>query len=70
MTTLLAYAVAYYHFAANPLIAIILIILLIGAIPAWPYNRSWTGGGPGWSPGYYPVGIIVLIILLIFLLGG
>jgi hypothetical protein len=42
---------------------IILILLLIGALPTWPYSRGW---------GYYPTGGIglVLIILIILLLMG
>ncbi|HWP93041.1 MAG TPA: DUF3309 family protein [Thermodesulfobacteriota bacterium] len=45
------------------ILLIILILLLIGALPAWPYSRSW---------GYYPGGIIgtLLIILLILILLG
>lgn len=45
------------------LLLIILIILLIGAIPNWPYSRSW---------GYYPSGIIgiILIIMIILMLMG
>jgi len=42
---------------------IILVLLLIGAVPAWPYSRSW---------GYWPsggVGTIVLIVLILLLLG-
>jgi hypothetical protein len=45
------------------LILIILIILLIGAFPAWPYSSGW---------GYYPVGglgTILIIVLILFLLG-
>lgn len=42
---------------------IILILLLIGALPAWPYSRGW---------GYYPTGGLglVLIVLLILVLMG
>lgn len=42
---------------------IILILLLIGAVPAWPYSRGW---------GYGPSGIlgIILIIVVIMLLTG
>lgn len=42
---------------------IILILLLLGAIPTWPYSAGW---------GYYPSGIIgiILIILIILLLTG
>jgi hypothetical protein len=42
---------------------VILILLLLGAIPAWPHSRSW---------GYYPsggVGLILLIVLILVLLG-
>lgn len=45
------------------LLLIILILILIGALPTWPYSRSW---------GYYPggiVGIIVIILLILILLG-
>lgn len=43
------------------ILVIILILLLIGAIPAWPYSRAW---------GVYPSGIIgvVLVIVLILVL--
>ena len=45
------------------IILIILIILLIGALPTWPYSGGW---------GYYPSGGLglVLIILLILVLMG
>ncbi|MCG6114734.1 MAG: DUF3309 domain-containing protein [Mesorhizobium sp.] len=45
------------------ILLIILVLLLIGAIPAWPHSRSW---------GYGPSGIagVVLIIVLILLLTG
>jgi Protein of unknown function (DUF3309) len=45
------------------LLVILLIVLLVGALPAWPYSRSW---------GYRPVGLLgfVLIVLLILLLTG
>jgi hypothetical protein len=45
------------------LILIILILLLVGALPAWPYSAGW---------GYYPVGglgTILIIILILALLG-
>ncbi len=45
------------------IILIIVILLLIGAVPAWPHSRSW---------GYGPSGLlgVVLVILLILLLMG
>lgn len=45
------------------LLIIILILILIGALPTWPYSRGW---------GYGPSGIlgIVVIVVLILLLTG
>jgi hypothetical protein len=45
------------------LLLILLVIVLIGALPSWPYSRSW---------GYYPSGLVgtILIILVIMLLLG
>ncbi len=45
------------------ILVVILILALLGAVPAWPYSAGW---------GYGPSGIIgvVLIILLILLLLG
>jgi len=45
------------------LILIILIILILGALPTWPYSAGW---------GYYPsggLGLILLVILIMLLLG-
>lgn len=43
------------------ILVIILILLLIGAIPSWPYSRGW---------GYFPSGIlgVVLVIVIILIL--
>ena len=45
------------------ILLIILVLLVIGAFPAWPYSGGW---------GYYPSGIggVVVIILIILLLDG
>jgi len=45
------------------ILLIILILILLGAVPAWPYSRGW---------GYRPSGIIgaVLVILVVLLLLG
>jgi hypothetical protein len=45
------------------LLIIILILILIGAVPSWPYSRGW---------GYGPSGIlgVVLVIVLILVLMG
>lgn len=45
------------------ILLVILILLLIGAFPAWPYNRGW---------GYYPsggLGLLLLILIILMLLG-
>jgi len=44
------------------IVLIILVLLLIGAIPAWPYSRGW---------GVYPsggIGLILLIVVILWLL--
>jgi len=44
------------------ILLILLIILLLGAVPAWPYSRNW---------GYRPsggIGLVLLIVLILLLL--
>jgi len=45
------------------ILLIILIVLLVGALPTWPYSSAW---------GYYPSGTLgtVLIVVLILVLMG
>lgn len=45
------------------ILLVVLILLLLGALPTWPYSRSW---------GYYPsggLGLIVIIVLVLLLAG-
>ena len=45
------------------LLIIIVVLLLVGALPTWPYSSGW---------GYYPsggLGLIVLILLVLLLMG-
>ena len=45
------------------ILLIILILLLIGALPSWPYSRGW---------GYYPsggLGLLLLIVLILLVMG-
>ena len=45
------------------ILIIILILLLLGALPTWPYSNAW---------GYYPsggLGLILVIIILLVLTG-
>lgn len=42
---------------------VVLVLLLLGALPTWPYSRQW---------GYFPsggLGLILLILLILLLLG-
>ena len=46
---------------SRTLLLIILIVLLFGLLPAWPYSAGW---------GYYPsggVGLIVIIVIILLL---
>ncbi|HEX6143540.1 MAG TPA: DUF3309 family protein [Geminicoccaceae bacterium] len=49
--------------SVGTILLIILILILIGVIPAWPYSRGW-GYGPGGI-----VGLILIILLVLVLLG-
>jgi hypothetical protein len=44
------------------ILLIVLVLLLIGAFPAWPHSRSW---------GYYPsggLGLVLVIVLVLYLM--
>jgi hypothetical protein len=47
----------------STILFVILVLLLLGAFPAWPYSRGW---------GYYPSGLlgVLLIVLVIMALSG
>ena len=45
------------------ILLVILILLLIGALPTWPYSTGW---------GYYPsggLGLVLLVVLILVLVG-
>jgi hypothetical protein len=44
---------------SRPLMFIVLIILLLAVLPAWPYSTSW---------GYYPSGGFGLVLLVVLIL--
>jgi hypothetical protein len=49
--------------SVGTILLIVLILFLVGAVPAWPHSRSW---------GYYPsggLGLVVLILLILVLMG-
>jgi hypothetical protein len=41
------------------LLLVLLVLLLLGAVPAWPYSRRW---------GYFPSGLLGLVLLIVILL--
>lgn len=45
------------------ILLIVLILILVGVIPAWPHARSW-----GYAPSGI-VGVILIIVLVLFLMG-
>jgi Protein of unknown function (DUF3309) len=59
-----------FHFCAlgenvmlSTILIIILILLLVGALPTWPYSSGW---------GYYPggtLGLILIIVIILALIG-
>ena len=47
----------------NLILLILLVVLLLGALPAWPYSADW---------GYYPsgaLGTVLIVVLVLALLG-
>jgi len=45
------------------ILIVILILLLVGAVPNWPYSRNWGYGPSG------IVGVILLVLLILILMG-
>ena len=43
----------------NTLLLIILILLLVGALPVYPYSRGW---------GYYPSGMVMVLLVVVLVL--
>lgn len=49
--------------SVGTLLLIVLILLLVGALPSWPYSSGW---------GYYPsggVGLLLVVVLILLLMG-
>ncbi|GBQ71241.1 hypothetical protein AA103196_2715 [Ameyamaea chiangmaiensis NBRC 103196] len=47
----------------STILLIILILLLLGALPTWPYSAGW---------GYYPsggLGLVLLIVIILLVMG-
>ena len=45
------------------ILLIVLILMLIGAVPAWPHSRSW-GYGPSGG-----IGLVVIVLIVLLLMG-
>lgn len=45
------------------ILLIVLVILLLGAVPRWPYSRSW-----GWGPSGI-LGFLLILLLIAWLVG-
>ena len=47
----------------STILLIIVILLLLGAVPAWPHSRGWGYGPSG------ELGVILLILIVLLLMG-
>jgi hypothetical protein len=45
------------------ILLIVLLLMLVGAVPAWPYSRNW-GYGPSGG-----LGLVLIVLLVLFLMG-
>ena len=45
------------------LLLIVVVLLLIGAVPSWPYSKSWGYGPSG------VLGVVVLVVALLVVMG-
>ena len=45
------------------ILLIILILILLGAVPAWPYSRSWGYGPSG------ILGVLLVVVIILMLMG-
>ncbi len=46
-----------------PILIVLAVLMLLGAIPAWPHSRNW-GYGPSGG-----LGLVLLVVLILFLTG-
>lgn len=49
--------------STTAILLIVLLVLALGAVPAWPYSRGW---------GYYPssgLGLLLLILIILMVMG-
>ena len=51
------------HMTLGTILLIVLILMLLGAFPAWPHSKSWGYGPTG------GLGLVVIILIVLLLLG-
>ena len=49
--------------SVGTILLIVVVLMLVGAFPAWPHSRGW-GYGPSGG-----LGLVLLILLILFLMG-
>lgn len=49
--------------SVGTIILIVLVLMLIGVVPAWPHSRGWGYGPTG------GIGLIVVVLLILLLMG-
>jgi hypothetical protein len=47
----------------STILLIVLLLLVVGALPTWPYSNSW-----GYAPSGI-LGVVLLVVLVLFLMG-
>jgi hypothetical protein len=60
---LVMYRVGRLQMSIGTILLVIVILMLIGAFPAWPHSRQW-GYGPSGG-----LGLVLVVLLILFLLG-
>jgi len=43
----------------STILIVVLVLMVLGAVPAWPYSRGW---------GYFPSGLLVIILIVFVIL--
>lgn len=52
-----------FNMSLGTILLIVLVLALVGVIPAWPHSRGWGYGPTG------IVGVLVIVLLILFLMG-
>ena len=49
--------------SVGTILLIVLVLMLVGVVPTWPYARNWGYGPSG------IVGVVLVVVIVLFLLG-